>query len=190
MNNTSKYLNPWTCPECSKINDDKNNECVNCKCFQSKSKEYQKQKGDWKCYNVECNEINFGSRTKCRKCFSVNSPFYDCKFDCKMTIENNKGEIILSSYTDFKDNNEYLRGISKYEELEGKLTILKNKYPDFIIIIDNFMIHRHQKKDLLYATHLKEALGDKVIFKRCSLVDEYTGAYFGKKPQFIKDFTG
>lgn len=76
MNNTPNTFNTfntfgnyfWTCPQCPRINNHGDDKCMGCRCFKSKSKEYQAKNRDWKCINSECNEINFESRNKCRKC--------------------------------------------------------------------------------------------------------------------------
>lgn len=64
----SNYYKDWQCPQCEFNNFALNDKCKKCSCFRSKALNYNnqvKKKGDWVC---ECTELNFASRTSCRKC--------------------------------------------------------------------------------------------------------------------------
>lgn len=69
-----KFHPDWKCPMCNNYCFGSRSECNECGCFRSKankSSNQVKKKGDWNC---ECGELNFASRTGCRKCFK-NKPF-------------------------------------------------------------------------------------------------------------------
>jgi hypothetical protein len=46
----------------------------------------------------------------------------------------------------------------------------------------------HVVSDLPLAKLLIQKFGDQIIFQNCSLVKDHTGAYFGKRPEYIGQF--
>ena len=63
-NKIDKRPGDWTCTNCEDLNFAKN---VNCRMCGVKKGTYFEEPGDWKCV---CGEMNFKSRTECRKCKS------------------------------------------------------------------------------------------------------------------------
>lgn len=200
----------WVCPQCNKQNNSDSNKCVDCSCFRSKSKEYQQKHGDWKC---SCSEMNFGKRDKCRKCglFRIRSNpdkqinnclidnrkladslFFENGHSCYINVNNNTKQIILSSYTDFKDNPELLHCIENSNMVENMSDIISapSPYAGYKFVIENFMIHIETEgnKDVLLAQKIIEKLGDNVSFDKCRVVCEEK-SYFSKRPKTLETFT-
>lgn len=207
----------WTCPECETINNLSSRKCDKCNCFASKSKELKAN--DWVCEKCQESNFQKRNQCRKCFCSKNIQSFQQSRKDCFSDKQEKcadpvtssqispsepkflnrisgyvgigKNSITIESLLDYKDNNDSIGHLSNFKSFEECVKYIydemQHQYPNFNLIINNYMIHID--RDLPKVENLMQVFGDKISFEQCSLVGEHTGAYFGKRPNYLRSFT-